>query len=207
MCNILNFGAEKDKMCTEAIQRAIDKCSAEGGGMVVIPAGIYLSGTLWLKSNVELYLQTGAILKASTDMNDYNEDDAYYQNWGSVSEKWRGKHLIIALECDNVAISGNGIIDGSGDSFFGSERVFYGGYAWDGGYVTSKDDENLRPGQLICFIECSNIKVSDVTIKNIPCWGIFFHGCEYIQVRGIKVTNPFEYVNTDSSWCWAFSLL
>jgi len=146
---------------------------------------------------VELHLETGAVLKASTNMDDYNADDAYPQNWGCVSEKWRAKHLIIAIECDNVAITGNGMIDGSGDSFFGEERVFYPGYAWDGGYVTSKDEDKLRPGQLICFIECTNVKVSDITIKNIPCWGVFFHGCEYVQTRGIKIYNPFEYVNSD----------
>ena len=195
--NILDFDAKKDTICTENIQAAIDTCSANGGGVVVIPSGDFVSGTIWLKSNVELHLQTGAILKASTNMDDYNADDAYPQNWGSVAEKWRAKHLIIAHECDNVSITGNGIIDGSGDSFFGNERVFYPGYAWDGGYVTSKDEDKLRPGQLICFVECTNVKVNDISINNIPCWGVFFHGCEYVQVRGVKITNPFEYVNTD----------
>jgi len=195
--NILDFGAKKDTICTENIQSAIDKCADNGGGVVTIPAGKYICGTVWLKSNVEIHLQTGAVLKASTNMDDYNADDAYHQNWGSVNEKWKAKHLIIAHECDNVAITGNGMLDGSGDSFFGEERVFYHGYAWDGGYVTSKDEENLRPGQLICFIECTDVKVLDITIKNIPCWGVFFHGCEYVQTRGIKITNPFEYVNTD----------
>ena len=197
MYNIIDFGAQIGKLCTDAIQQAINKCFADGGGCVVIPAGTYVSGTLWIKNNVELHLQTGAVLKASTDMDDYNEDDAYHQNWGSVNEKWRAKHLIIAHECDNVAITGNGIIDGSGDSFFGKTRVIFNDYAWDGGYVTSKDETILRPGQLICFIECTNIKVSDITVKNAPCWGVFFHGCEYVQVRGLKVKNPFECVNTD----------
>ena len=195
--NILDFEAKKDTICTKSIQAAIDTCSLNGGGVVVVPSGVYVSGTVWLKNNVELHLQTGAVLKASTNMDDYNDEDAYPQNWGCVNEKWKAKHLIIGLECNNVAVTGNGTIDGNGDSFFGEERVFYPGYAWDGGYVTSKDEEKLRPGQLICFIESSNIKVSDISIANIPCWGVFFHGCEYVQVSGIKITNPFEYVNTD----------
>lgn len=197
MYNILDFGAKKNSLCTENIQQAIDKCAADGGGCVKIPAGVFVSGTIYLKDNVELNLQQGAVLKASTNLDDYNDENAYAQNWGSVAEKWKAKHLIIALECDNVSITGNGIIDGNGDYFFGEERVFYHGYAWDGGYVTSRDEKLLRPGQLICFIECTNIKVSDITIKNIPCWGIFFHGCEYVQARGIKIINPFEFVNTD----------
>ncbi len=197
MYNIIDFGAKKDTVCTVSIQTAIDKCADDGGGVVVIPSGVFTCGTIWLKNNVELHLEIGAVLKASTDMDDYNKEDAYIQNWGCIQEKWKAKHLIIALECDNVAITGNGTIDGNGEFFFGEEKVFYPGYAWDGGYVTSKDEEKLRPGQLICFIECSNVKVTDVTIRNIPCWGVFFHGCEYVQVRGIKITNPFEYVNTD----------
>ena len=172
--NISDFGAKKEKDSTKSIQSAIDKCASEGGGQVVIPSGTYISGTIWLKDNVELHLQMGAVLKASDDLDDYNKEDAYMQNWGSVSEKWRAKHLIIALECNNASITGNGIIDGSGDCFFGEERVFYSGYAWEGGYVTSKDENILRPGQLICFIECSNVKVSDITLKNVPC-GRFFN--------------------------------
>ena len=195
--NILDFGAKKGTNSTKSIQSTIDKCFSEGGGQVVIPSGTYISGTIWLRDNVELHLQMGAVLKASDKLDDYNNEDAYMQNWGSVSEKWRAKHLIIALECNNVSITGNGIIDGSGDCFFGKERVFYSGYAWEDGYVTSKDESILRPGQLICFIECSNVKVSDITVKNTPCWGLFLHGCEYAQARGIKIINPFEYVNTD----------
>ena len=66
----------------------------------------------------------GAVLKASTNMDDYNEEDAYPQNWGSAAEKWKAKHLIIALECDNVAVTGNGVIDGSGDSFLEMRGFF-----------------------------------------------------------------------------------
>lgn len=195
--NILEFGAKTETDCTESIQSAIDKCAENCGGCVFIPSGTYISGTIWLKDNVELHFETGAVLKASTNLDDYNAEDAYPQNWGSKEEKWRAKHLIIALECKNVAITGNGIIDGSGDAFFGTERTFYSGYAWEGGYVTSKDEDMLRPGQLVCFIECDNVKVRDITLKNMPCWGLFFHGCENVQVSGITVTNPFDYVNTD----------
>ena len=194
---ITDFGAKRDATCTKSIQAAIDAAAANGGGVVIIPSGVYVSGTLWLKSNVELHLEPGAVLKASSDMNEYNDEDAYPQNYGVPIEKWRAKHFIIALECDNVSITGSGIIDGSGDSFFGTDRTYPYPYSWEGGYVTSKDEELLRPGQCVCFIESTNVKVTDVTLTNTPSWGFFFHGCEYVQVRGIKISNPFECVNTD----------
>ena len=197
MYSILDFGAKENTPSTKSIQAAIDACAANGGGRVVIPSGLYVSGTIWLKSNVELHLEMGAILKASSDIDDYNDEDAYPQNYGVPVENWRGKHFIIALEADNVAITGNGTIDGCGDAFFGTERFFENPYCWEGGYITSKDKERLRPGQCVCFIECTNVRVRDIAVKNTPCWSIFFHGCEHVQVRGVRITNPYEFVNTD----------
>ena len=197
MYNITDFGAKSGTLCTNSIQAAIDECAKNGGGTVTVPAGLYISGTIYLKSNVELNLKHGSVLKASTDMNDYNPDDAYEQNWGSQNEKWRGKHLIVAVEQTNVAVTGTGLIDGSGDFFFGTERNFIDNYAWDGGYVTSKDLELLRPGQVLCFIECTDVTVTDISMKNAPCWELYLYGCEYARIRGVKITNPFECVNTD----------
>ena len=84
-------------LCTAEIQRAIDDCNASGGGRVTVPPGVFLTGTIWLRDNVELHLGHGSVLKASADMNDYNALDAYPQNYGCDAEMWVGKHLIIAL--------------------------------------------------------------------------------------------------------------
>ena len=201
MYNVLDYGAVADKntLNTEAIQKAIDDCNANGGGTVFVPAGEYVTGTIFLKSNVELHLEHGATLFASTDLNDYNELDAYEQNFSSAHEKWLGKHLIIAVEVKNVAISGNGVIDAAGDFFFDEPQIrsWCNGYVWRYGFTVVKDENLLRPGQVICFIECENVKVTDITIKNAPCWAYFFHGCDYVQVRGIKVLNPPTFANTD----------
>ena len=67
-------------LCTAEIQRAIDDCNASGGGRVTVPPGVFLTGTIWLRDNVELHLEHGSVLKASADMNDYNALDAYPQN-------------------------------------------------------------------------------------------------------------------------------
>ena len=119
--SILDFGARGDgvTLCTAQICAAINACAESGGGRVTVPAGVYVTGTVVLRDHVELHLEQGAVLKGSTDMEDYNALDAYAQNFSSpVHEKWLGKHLILAVECTDVALTGGGTVDGSGDAFF-----------------------------------------------------------------------------------------
>lgn len=114
MYNIRSYGAVPDgkTVCTAAIQSAIDACAANGGGRVTVPAGIYKTGTIWLRSGVELHLEFGSELLASENFDDYNEIEAYPQNLNSpINEQWVGKHLIIALEVENVAITGLGTVN------------------------------------------------------------------------------------------------
>ena len=197
--NILDFGAVGDgaSLNTESIQSAIDECSRNGGGTVFVPKGDFLTGTIYLKSNITIYLEKGAVLLGSTNLVDYNDDDAYPENYGCKVEEWRGKHLIIARECENITIKGDGVIDGNAESFFEEPIYFKERYVWRMGYCAAKDKENLRPGQLICFIKCKGIDVRDITIRNTSCWGLFFHGCEVVTVRGVKVKNPCNHANTD----------
>lgn len=196
--DITIYGAVSDstEVCTAAIQSAIDACAASGGGRVTVPAGTFISGTIWLKSNVELHLEHGARLVASKEREDYNALDAYEQNYSCLHEEWLGQHFILAVEQENVAITGTGTIDGSGDSFFGNTRWF-GVAGWMHGFAGAKDKEKMRPGQLICFIESTGVTMQDVTVVNAPCWCCFFHGCEVVSVRGIKVFNPPHHGNTD----------
>ena len=197
--NIKDYGAVGDGITlnTEAVQSAIDACFADGGGRVVVPAGVYKSGTIWLKSHVELHLESGAVLLASDHLDDYNEIDAFEQNYRvERSEGWVGKHLIIALEETNVSITGHGCIDGNCYAFVEDAPTPYL-YKWRYGVTSLKDEDAMRPGQLICFIECRNVAVSDITVHNSPCWSTYFLGCEFVTVRGIKVQNPMNMLNSD----------
>lgn len=204
--SILDFGAvpNGDALCTEAIQNAIDTCSAAGGGVVLVPAGMYTIGTLWLRSHVELHLSSGAVLKASKSLDDFNTADAYPQNWGCPNEQWNACHLIIAHEVEDVAITGDGIIDGSGDAYF-DEPVFAGSdpgsiwmyYTWEFGLSLAKDKERLRPGQALVFIESRKIRLENFTIRNVTCWSCFLHGCDFAVIRGLKIFNTKYYCNTD----------
>jgi polygalacturonase len=198
--NILDFGAIADGVTlnTTAIQRAIDKCAEGAGGRVIVPAGVYKTGTLWLRSNVELHLEMGAELLASENMDDYNALDAYEQNYSVPVENWVGKHLILAHELENCAITGLGRINGNCHAFVTEgKHPWDRNYGWCHGISILKDRDKLRPGQMICFIESKNIKICDVTLINSPCWTCFIHGCEYVQVRGVKIENPIWMLNSD----------
>ena len=197
--NVLDFGAVNDgsQLCTAAIQAAIDACHTSGGGRVSVPNGTYYTGTIWLKSNVELHLEHGAVIKASENMDDYNAEDAYPQNFSvREAERWLGKHLVIAHECEHVAITGTGTFDGNGASFMGAPEP-HCAYLFAEGFADAKDPEKCRPGQMICFIECQHVVVQDVTLTNQPCWGCFLHGCEHVSIRGIKIFNDHTFACAD----------
>ena len=204
--DIRMFGAREGGTPREnaaAIQRAID-AAAENCGRVVVPAGTFVSGTLWLKSGVTLHLDKGAVLKASDDLADYNAEDAYPENFGCPkSEYWRGLHFIICRGQKDVAIEGEGTIDGNGDAFFEEKPKAYfpwmksGSAAWWNGIRWAKDKEKLRPGQLVVFVKCEDVTVKGITIHNSPCWSLFFHGCRNVTVRDYTVRNGPDDGNTD----------
>ena len=198
--DVRSFGAKGDGVAkdTVAVQRALDAC-AKAGGRVVVPAGTYLIGSIYLGDNTELHLEEGATLLGSPDLADYNEPDAYPQNWGSVREGWSAKHLILAIEKKNVSLTGKGVIDGNGRAFFDPKPRFRSKIAWRHGGCNAhgKPAEQRRPGQEIVFVECRNVAVRDVMFKDMSCWSCLFHGCDDVVVGGVKVRNGFLNLNTD----------
>lgn len=199
--SILDFGAKSggDFLCTSAIQKTIDTCSENGGGRVVVPSGKYLTGTILLKSNVELHLEVGAHLLASPNLADYNKELVYPFNHKCSPEGWNEKHLIIAYNLENIAITGFGTIDGNADVFYGNKckNNSLTKYVWRYGLAGAKDTVSLRPGQLICIIQCKNINISGVTMTGATCWTCYLHGCDFVQIKGIKIKNKNYHLNTD----------
>ncbi|MGN0845954.1 MAG: glycoside hydrolase family 28 protein [Kiritimatiellia bacterium] len=183
---------------TAAIQAAIDHVAATGGGRVTVPQGTFRTGTIYLKSHVELHLAQGARLVGSGNLGDYNPTNAFPQNFGSVKEGWSARHLILALEQEDVAITGEGVIDGNGRAFFGGRPRHTGRISWrDGGFGAKDHDRQGRPGQMIEFVECRDVRVRDIRIEDAPCWSCFFYGCENVSVRGLRVENGVRNLNTD----------
>ncbi len=197
--NILDYGAVADGVTlnTVAIQKAIDTVAEAGGGRVIVPAGIFLSGTIWLKSHVELHFENGAVLKASENLDDYNDEDAYRQNYGFTPEGWVGKHLIVAVEQTDVSVTGKGVIDASGAVFFEEPKhLSYTGFTFRYGVAFSKEG-TYRPGQTMCIVECRDVTIRDVSIIDSPSWCFFIHGSEDVTIQGIKVKNIPWHANTD----------
>lgn len=180
--DIRRFGATGDGLAkdTRPIQDAIDACAQSGGGTVIVPAGTYLCGTLYLRDHTTLHLEPGATIRGSPDLADYNTDDAYPQNLSSKEENWTGAHLLIALEARHVALTGMGTIDGNSAAFFEPPQPNRPGCSI----------KTQRPGQMICFVECSHVTIRDVHLINAPSWTLFLHGCESCVVSGIRIFNP-----------------
>lgn len=112
---ITAYGAKSDghSLNTKAINNAIDACAAKGGGVVLIPAGLWLTGPVTLKSNVNLYLQQNALLQFTTDFNQYPLVEG---NWEGLPQM-RNQSPISATNQENIAITGKGIIDGGGEAW------------------------------------------------------------------------------------------
>lgn len=109
--NIKDLGARENTLCTKEIQKAVDLIDEAGGGTVIIPSGVYLSGTIHLK-NTSLYLERGAVLKGSSNINDY------YENGFLHNEMKKTISLLYAENQENINIYGEGSIDLSSDAFF-----------------------------------------------------------------------------------------
>ena len=176
--NIVDFGAVNDTtvLSTNAIQQAIDACSDKGGGRVLVPAGAYKTGTLVLRSHVDLHLETGATLYGSTRLEDYKPMKTDYlslRTWGETVQ------LIFADRVQDVGISGRGTIDGRGSAF----------------KKLSWNDEGITRPHLLRFIQSQDIRIEDVTLCNSGCWMQHYLACDRLQIRGIKVFNRNNYNN------------
>jgi len=171
--DVREYGARGDgkTVCTEAIQRAIDAAGAAGGGRVYVPAGIFVSGTIELRSGVELYLAAGAVLRGSRKLEHYRPKVPAFR---SYTDNYTERSLIYAEGAERIAITGRGVIDGRGAAFKGPYKV--------------------RP-YLMRFVQCRDVVVEGVTIVDSPMWVQHYLGCDSVRIRGIRVRSNVNHNN------------
>ncbi|MBQ8031612.1 MAG: right-handed parallel beta-helix repeat-containing protein [Butyrivibrio sp.] len=188
--NILDFGAVPDgeTRSTKAIQRAIDKCT-KTSGTVLIPAGAFLSGTLRLRSDVELHLEHGSRLIScldKEDMIDYFKEDSD----DNEVDGWEGGCFLFALHEKNIAITGTGVIDGRGRKVFFDDDPEH---AFEGSPLAVT---GFRP-RMSYLEDVENLTVSDVTFYDSAFWTLHMAGCRKVRINNIVIENNKRGPNTD----------
>jgi polygalacturonase len=207
---ITDFGARGDRttLNTGAIAKAIEACTAAGGGRVLVPAGDFLTGAVHLKSNVELHLAEGATLLFSTDPAHY---PMVFTRWEGI-ELINYSPLVYAYKAKNIAITGKGTLDGQGSAeHWWSWKGPWGGtvpYGWREGMPNQRparaklfqmaedrvpvEKRVFGPGSYLRppFIQpylCENVLIEGVKIRRSPFWNVHPVLCRNVIVRGIDV--------------------
>ncbi len=188
MINIKDFGAIGDgtTLSTTNIQQAIDACAEQGGGTVLIPAGSFLTGTLMLRSYVELHLAPAARLLSSMEEADFVAPEGDAGQF--LSEGQGNKALLCARHAVNIAVTGLGTIDGRGEQFLEPED--------EGSDTVLKIIREFRP-KLIDLEGCVNVVFRDVTLYHASSWGMHMTGCRQVTVTGVKILGQVRGPNND----------
>nr|WP_317398698.1 glycoside hydrolase family 28 protein [uncultured Gemmiger sp.] len=192
---VLDYGAKGDGSTNDApsIQKALDACAANGGGRVILPGGhVYSCGTIFLRSNVELYLESGAVLKACADPAAFcsrhadqktAEQIPYYENCDYDGEPPRC--FVVAQEAENVRVSGFGSIDGSEENYYGEQTNDF----IEGTYYPRVP--------LLMLYKVQHLSITGVTLTRSAFWTVHMVGCSDVLIDGIRILNNTRMVNCD----------
>ena len=180
--NVRAYGAKGDGVAkdTAAIQKAVDAASAAGGGTVEFAPGTYLTGSIWLKDDVDFHLGPGATLKGSPDPADYCASNCCPQNAASPrsGDNTSGAHLLLGVGVKNVTLRGPGKVDGNSPAFILDAA---------GRPLKSKNDIVWRPAQMVWFVDSSDIRITDLELADSPYWSCFILNCDRVWIRGCYV--------------------
>ncbi len=211
--DIIDYGAKPDGVTvnTLAIQRAVDACHKNGGGKIIIPPGNFVTGTVQLYSNMNFYLEPGAILTGSKDNKDYR----YQKEFGFEGPGAGVKTgILVASNEENISVSGFGTISGNGTSFMYMDSLQQGDnlnvkytrqgadymnpkYGTEDGPVQWKGNYADRPGVMIIFSGCKNVSLSNIKFVESPNWTVAFTNSAGIKINRITIDNNMDIPNSD----------
>ncbi len=168
-----DFGAEPGGQthCTEAIQKAVDRCAEQGGGTVYFPPGQWLTGTVYLANNVTIELANGCTVLGTTDKSQYGPPRQLMDAEGEQYSTWA---IFAGKGLRSIAIRGRGTIDGQGSNF--------------------KYKNGARPKNLF-FEECQDVLIEGVRLRNAGSWMQHYRDCDHLTIRDIAVFNHVSYNN------------
>jgi len=185
--DISRFGAIADDTTvnTAAIQAAIDACHSAGGGQVWCGPGRFRTGALQLKSGVELHLATGCRIVGSTDLADYSPlvADGFHADRAPEASS---ESLLWAVDAEDIAITGNGTIDGSGLAF----------YEDTDGISKLAKPPTPRP-RIAMLYRCRRVRIMDTAFVDCPCWTLWLMRCEGVTIQRITITGNRRMRNMD----------
>lgn len=195
--NIRDYGARSDRKTDDApaIQAAIDACAKAGGGVVYIPPGDYLTGPIFLKSNINLHIEAGATLWAHPDKQLYfSNGQVPMSNLAGNAEPHTDYDLINGEDLENIAITGRGTINGQGAEYWWGKEKFrpY--------LLRIRRSRNIRfedvtttgsPTHTFAFVDCDRINIRDIALYNDPqspnTDGIHLYGCSNVHISGVHM--------------------
>lgn len=187
--NVRLHGATGDgcTLDTAALQHALDACYAKGGGTVIFPSGTYLSGALFIKGDhVVLQFEKGAVLKGSTDVNDYPQIDTRFEG----TERKYAAALLNGRDLRDITLTGSGTIDGSGQPWWDAYN------ARRHGETPTGYELQTRP-RLICLYECQDVLVETLTLQNPAFWNLHFVYCENVRAEKLTIRAPRGALSSD----------
>ncbi|AAD35522.1 exopolygalacturonase PelB [Thermotoga maritima] len=205
--NLLDFGARGDGRtdCSESFKRAIEELSKQGGGRLIVPEGVFLTGPIHLKSNIELHVK--GTIKFIPDPERYLP--VVLTRFEGI-ELYNYSPLVYALDCENVAITGSGVLDGSADNEHWWPWKGKKDFGWKEGLPNQQEDVKklkemaergtpveervfgkghyLRPS-FVQFYRCRNVLVEGVKIINSPMWCVHPVLSENVIIRNIEISS------------------
>jgi len=195
--NISGYGAIGDgkTINTSVIQATINACTTAGGGIILIPKGVFITGAIFFKQGVNLRIEKGGVLKGSTKQDDYPQ---IMTRWEGIERKWTSALLNI-IDVNNIEIGGEGTIDGSGTEW--PKIIRQNSQQFQEFTQATRDSlmkiPRLGRPRLICFQNCKNINISNLKLRNQAVWCLHILYCKNVVVKNLNIRAEHTILSSD----------